>query len=65
MHDEQDWDDPWDFLAEQTRTIRRELAIFVVPVLLLAVACGAWGLASRDKSQLAAQTAPASIIDRR
>jgi hypothetical protein len=64
MSRDEDWDEPRLFLAEQTRTIRREFATLAIPVLLAAAAIGFVGLA-KERPQLAAQTAhaPPAIVD--
>jgi hypothetical protein len=67
MTGEEDWEEPRLFLAEQTQAIRRELATLVVPVLVLAAAFAAVGLAGRDRGQLAAAPSlhASPIVDRR
>ena len=67
MTGEDEWEEPRLFLAEQTHAIRRELAVLMVPLLLIAVAFAALGLSARDKPQLAASQdihAPVVNIDR-
>jgi hypothetical protein len=68
MSDDDDWIEHRVFLAEQTRVIRREFAVLAIPLLLVAAACGIWGLATHEPARLtsmpSAHIIPASI-DRR
>jgi hypothetical protein len=48
-----EWEEPRLFLAEQTHAIRRELAVLMVPLLLIAAAFAVLGWTARDKPQLA------------
>ena len=53
MIGDEEWKEPQLFVAETTQAIRRQLAIVVLPLVVIVAAFALWGIAPKDKSQLA------------
>jgi hypothetical protein len=61
MTPDEDWEETRAFLAERTRSIRREFALLALPVLLIAAAFGFMGMMAADKPQLQHAVQVASV----